>query len=412
VYVFVSDERVNSEGPVVLFSFLPSFFSVLPFSAAPSWQEMTVLRSAMPEPRALKALGCDFRLPFFFFPLTFRRMLLLLAVVSLVAAQTAGFDVCPRGTALSQCVVVLGKPSAENLGTSIVGPSVWCAPAAGATSFTRSTGVDFDSVTSDEVVRVEATVREQTSMTSAQATLSRYGVYVRQQTQSVTLVDGSVTVKRLAHAVCVASDFAVTPEKRAAIIAAAKFVKSQGLSGQEVIGPVFRCVVDANGVTASCGRPAAPPAPGDAVEPIPSNFATGKYIRVYMSRFLVEVFENGQIVRRITRMAFGREGHRTTPIASGRLSPTKRDKNHMSTLYHALMPYALFFDHDLSEAFHQGSIDTASHGCIHLEMIDAKWLFEWAKMDPVGLTILGPYPVPAANCEARGLKFDGTSKCI
>jgi len=341
-------------------------------------------------------------------------MLLLLAIVSLAAAQAAGFDVCPRGTALSQCVVVLGKPSTENLGTSIVGPSVWCAPTAGATSFTRSTGVDFDAVTSDEIVRVEATVREQTSMTSALGTLSRYGVYVRQQTAPVTLVDGTVTVKRLGHGVCVASDFTVTPEQRQAIIAAAKFVKSQGLSGQEVIGPVFRCVVDAKGVTASCGRPAAPPAVGgDDVEPVPANFATGKYIRVYMNRFLVQVFENGQIVRRITQMAFGREGHRTTPIAAGRLSPTKRDKNHMSSLYHALMPYSLFFDHDLAEAFHQGSIDTASHGCIHLGMIDAKWLFEWAKMDPVGLSILGPYPVPAANCDARGMHFDvASSKCV
>jgi len=342
-------------------------------------------------------------------------MLLLLAVVSLVAAQAAsgaGFDVCPRGTALSPCVVVLGKPSQENPGTSIEGPSVWCGTAPNADSYKRSTGVDFDSVTTDEVVRVEATVRESTSVAGCLATLSRYGVYVRQQTQVVNLVAGDSLVKRFGHAACLAPDFTVSAEKRAAIIAAANHCKGQGLTTQELIGQTFRCVVDNKGVTAGCGRPAAPPVAAGEVEPVPAQFANGKYIRVYMNRFLVQVFKDGQVVRLITRMAFGREGHRTTPVTAGRLSPTKRDIKHMSSIYHALMPYSLFFDHDLAEAFHQGSIDTASHGCVHLEMVDAKWLFEWAAKAPVGLSILGPYPVPAANCAARGMKFDGVAKCL
>jgi len=320
--------------------------------------------------------------------------------------------VCPCGTALSPCVVVLGQPLNENPGTSIVGPSVWCASAPAADSYKRSTGVDFDSVTTDEVVRIEATVRESSAIAGCLATLSRYGVYVRQQTQTVNLVVGESTVKRFGHAACLAPDFQVTSEKRNAIIAAAKYCKSQGLTSQEASGQAFRCVVDAKGVTAACGRPAAPPVDAGEVERVPSQFANGKYIRVYLNRFLVQVFKDGQIVRLITRMSFGREGHRTTPVTAGRLSPTKRDKDHVSSIYHAKMPYSLFFDHDLAEAFHQGGIDTASHGCIHLEMVDAKWLFEWAAKDPVGLSILGPYPVPAANCAARGKRWDGTSKCL
>jgi hypothetical protein len=339
-------------------------------------------------------------------------MMLLLAVVSLAAAQVAGFDVCPRGTTLSSCVVVLGKPLTENDGTSIVGPSVWCGTSPTAPSYSRSTGVDFDSVTTDEVVRVEATVRESTTVAGCLGSLSRYGVYVRREVQSVNLAVGDGVVKRFGHSVCISPDYTISTDKRNTIIAAAKFCKTQGLASQQSIGQAFRCVVDNKGVTAGCSRPAAPPTVAGNVEPVPAQFANGKYIRVYMDRFLVQVFNDGQVVRLITRMAFGREGHRTTPVTAGRLSPTKRDIHHMSSIYHALMPYALFFDHDLAEAFHQGSIDTASHGCIHLELVDAKWLFQWAAMDPVGLSILGPYPVPAANCAARGMTFDGTSKCI
>lgn len=41
---------------------------------------------------------------------------------------------------------------------------------------------------------------------------------------------------------------------------------------------------------------------------------------------------------------------------NGPLSLPKRDGDHVSGLYHAKMPFALFFREDLGCAFHQGSV--------------------------------------------------------
>jgi hypothetical protein len=56
------------------------------------------------------------------------------------------------------------------------------------------------------------------------------------------------------------------------------------------------------------------------------------------------------------------------------------------------MPFALFFAGGSGCAFHAGDPDTESHGCIHLKMPDAEWLFNWAGKHEVGLQILGPNP--------------------
>ena len=120
---------------------------------------------------------------------------------------------------------------------------------------------------------------------------------------------------------------------------------------------------------------------------------TAKLIKVTMDRFHIDVLEDGHAVKTITHCAFGRDGHRTPIIADGSLSLTKRDRDHHSTIYNgASMPFALFFEQDLTCAFHQGPLDVASHGCIHLGAADAEWLFDWAAHDPVRLQMQGPYP--------------------
>jgi len=116
-------------------------------------------------------------------------------------------------------------------------------------------------------------------------------------------------------------------------------------------------------------------------------------IVVSLPDFRIVVKQEGDVVKTITRCAFGRDGHRTPIITKGSLSLTKRDVLHHSTLYGgAVMPYALFFEQDPACAFHEGNPDVASHGCIHLLHADAKWLFEWAGHFPVDLDIVGPYP--------------------
>jgi len=118
-------------------------------------------------------------------------------------------------------------------------------------------------------------------------------------------------------------------------------------------------------------------------------------IFVSLPNFRVDVKEDGKTVRTITKCAFGRPGHLTPIIKDGSLSLTKRDRLHHSNLYGgAPMPYALFFQQDLSCAFHEGNTAVASHGCIHLGHDDAKWLFEWAGAFPVALDMEGPYPNP------------------
>ncbi|MDB5484093.1 MAG: ErfK/YbiS/YcfS/YnhG family protein [Caulobacteraceae bacterium] len=123
-----------------------------------------------------------------------------------------------------------------------------------------------------------------------------------------------------------------------------------------------------------------------------------KSILVSLPDAYVSVSQDGAEVRRITTFSIGRDGHHTPIFTGGSLSPTKREREHRSSIYPpphggALMPYALFFEVPNSAcAFHQGVTAVESHGCIHLGQTDAAWLFDWAASDPVGLTIDGPYP--------------------
>src|ERR1700761_9349799 len=112
-----------------------------------------------------------------------------------------------------------------------------------------------------------------------------------------------------------------------------------------------------------------------------------KSIQVSFDDAVVEVSEEGQVVRSITTFAIGRDGHHTPTFSDGSLSMTKRERLHRSTIYPppnggAEMPFALFFEQDPSCAFHQGDTNTPSHGCIHLGQDDAEWLFDWAGEDP------------------------------
>lgn len=120
-------------------------------------------------------------------------------------------------------------------------------------------------------------------------------------------------------------------------------------------------------------------------------------IFVDLAKFRIEISEYDAVVRTITNFSVGRQGHRTPMFDNGSISPSKRHRDYVSHSYPkpnggAKMPFALFFTQDLACAFHQGSAAVPSHGCIHLEPPDARWLFDWAAGFPVGLTIRGPYP--------------------
>ena len=122
----------------------------------------------------------------------------------------------------------------------------------------------------------------------------------------------------------------------------------------------------------------------------------GKSIVVDLPKHTIIVLDDGQAVRTIDDFSTGRQGHLTPLIAHGQIDPKRRYRMHYSSLYQdaegkpAAMPYALFFSGAC--AFHAGDPDLESHGCIHLSMKDAEWLFDWAGKDQVALQILGPNP--------------------
>jgi len=129
-----------------------------------------------------------------------------------------------------------------------------------------------------------------------------------------------------------------------------------------------------------------------------SSKSAGKNVVVDLPKHKIDVIENGDIVRTIDDFSTGRQGHLTPLISNGSIDPILRQRMHYSGHYKdshgkpAAMPYALFFAGGSGCAFHAGDPDLESHGCIHLAMNDAAWLFDWAGKDMVGLQILGPNP--------------------
>lgn len=121
-------------------------------------------------------------------------------------------------------------------------------------------------------------------------------------------------------------------------------------------------------------------------------------IVVSLPEHKITVSENGNPVKVITDLSTGRAGHLTPLIPNGKLDPVRRERMHYSHTYNdfhgkpAAMPFALFFAGGSGCAFHAGDPNLESHGCVHLSMPDAEWLFEWAGKHDVGLQILGPNP--------------------
>ena len=67
----------------------------------------------------------------------------------------------------------------------------------------------------------------------------------------------------------------------------------------------------------------------------------------------------------------GRKGFRTPP---GTFEVSFRNRDHVSSIYDAPMPYSVFFNGGI--AFHQGSLEELSHGCIHLSRSAAREFFD------------------------------------
>ena len=67
----------------------------------------------------------------------------------------------------------------------------------------------------------------------------------------------------------------------------------------------------------------------------------------------------------------GRRGFRTP---AGTFDVDFRNRDHVSSIYDAPMPFSVFFNGGI--AFHQGSLREQSHGCIHLSRDAAREFFD------------------------------------
>ena len=123
--------------------------------------------------------------------------------------------------------------------------------------------------------------------------------------------------------------------------------------------------------------------------PIPAN---GRWIVVSIEVHEIAVAKDGVVERIIKEFSTGRQGH-LTPVGTFEIDPNRRFRHHRSSTYNdskgkpAEMPFALFFSGGC--AFHAGDPNTASHGCIHLTLTDAAWLFDWVGNYQVGVKIIG-----------------------
>jgi L,D-transpeptidase catalytic domain len=82
------------------------------------------------------------------------------------------------------------------------------------------------------------------------------------------------------------------------------------------------------------------------------------------------LMRNGKVLTGPVRVSHGRAGFRTPP---GTFRVSYLDQDHISTVYDQPMPYSVFFNGDI--AFHQGSVRSTSHGCVHLPAAAARTFF-------------------------------------
>lgn len=84
------------------------------------------------------------------------------------------------------------------------------------------------------------------------------------------------------------------------------------------------------------------------------------------------LMENGKVTYGPTPLSHGRPGFETPP---GVFKVAFKKEYHWSTMHHAEMRYAVFFNGDI--ATHIGPIEEQSHGCIRMTPDGARETFNW-----------------------------------
>ncbi|MFF0145924.1 L,D-transpeptidase-like protein [Amycolatopsis sulphurea] len=91
------------------------------------------------------------------------------------------------------------------------------------------------------------------------------------------------------------------------------------------------------------------------------------------------LMKGGKVVRGAVPVTVGRPGHLTP---EGSFTVQWKDLHHHSKEYNAPMPYSVFFT-TTGVAFHEGSLNVQSHGCVHLSHEDAVAFFDYLRPSDV-----------------------------
>ncbi len=73
-----------------------------------------------------------------------------------------------------------------------------------------------------------------------------------------------------------------------------------------------------------------------------------------------------------------------------------KEEDYYSRKYLTPMPYSIFFNYPARQAIHEGEvpppqkkIGLATHGCIHVQQPDIKWLYDWTEAGSTLVVISG-----------------------
>lgn len=113
--------------------------------------------------------------------------------------------------------------------------------------------------------------------------------------------------------------------------------------------------------------------------PVPASCRSSAKACFSISQHTAWLLRPGRVVVVAVPALGGRSGH---PTPTGQFTVNFHDEHHVSSIYHAPMPFYVNFAPQVG--FHAGSLSVQSHGCVHLSRDNARRFFHYLNDgDPV-----------------------------
>jgi lipoprotein-anchoring transpeptidase ErfK/SrfK len=117
-----------------------------------------------------------------------------------------------------------------------------------------------------------------------------------------------------------------------------------------------------------------------------------KIIWIDQRRQIGTVYERGKKIREFPVLT----GDAETTTEPGIYLVQVKEEDYYSQKYQTPMPYSIFFNYTSRAAIHGGEVPPppkrrrfATHGCIHVELPDIKWLYDWTEPGKTLVIIMG-----------------------